>query len=176
MTVPSSSTPAPSGPAPALPRAASLTSFLGTTRTLTWVWVLLAGLVALIDLLEILLTIFALRFPLGGLEGLAYAVIWGVVDLFILARIGGWRSELERGRYAALQEPFLLWGILGTIFGILPGLLLLVAYVRVLPWSDEPAGSAGASSASPSATNPPPPPYGVSPSAPGGAATKAGEN
>ncbi len=140
----------------------NLVSFLGTTRTLTLIWVLLGALVALLDLLSIVLSLLALHFPGGGLGGLAYAVIWVLIDLMILSRIGGWTEQVRTARYQSLKEPLLLWGVLGLLFGVVPGILLLLVYVRVLPWSDGSSTppSADASSMGSSSTVPPPPPYG----------------
>ena len=144
----------------------NLVSFLGTTRTLTLIWVLLGALVALLNLLSIVLSILTLHFPGGGLGGLAYAVIWVLIDLMILPRLGGWTEQVRTARYQSLKEPLLLWGVLGLLFGVVPGILLLLVYVRVLPWSDgrSTGPSADASGAGSTSAVPPPPPYGGAPS------------
>jgi hypothetical protein len=152
------------GPAPGSVDHANVLSFLGATRTLTKVWVLVAGLVGLLDLLEILFSLLTLRFPAGGLEGLVYAVLWLGTDLLILGRMGAWEGLLERGAYQGLKEPLLLWGLLGTLFGVIPGLLLLWLYLRVLPWAD--AGGNAPRPRGGAPTVPPPPPYSPAPSSP----------
>ncbi len=111
-------------------------STLDVGRVLTKVWVLIGGLVALLNLVAIFLSLLTLTFPGGGLGGLIYAIIWIGVDLVILGFIGGWMSELSAGRYSTVKEPLLLWGFLGLIFGVVPGVILLIVYLRVMPWTD----------------------------------------
>ena len=129
--------PAPAG-APGTVEHSNLVSFLGATRTITKVWVLIGGLVALLNLLAILFAVLTLRFPGGGIGGLIYALLWIGVDLLMLERMGGWTALVAQGKYAALKEPLLLWGILSLIFGVVPGILVLLVYLRVLSWPDRP--------------------------------------
>ena len=148
------------GPPPGSVENANLVSFLGTTRTLTKVWVFVGGLVGLISVLGILFSLLTFRFPGPSVGGLIYAAIWVGVDLLILERAKSWSDHLAAGRYQVLKEPWLFWGILGLIFGVLPGVLLLVAYVRVLPWGDSLGGTSGGVPATgPAYPTPPPPPY-----------------
>ncbi len=131
------------GPAPGSVENANLVSLLGTTRTLTRIWMLVGLVVGLLSIISIVLSIIALHFYGGGVGGLVYAIIWVVVDLMLLDRIGGYHAHLSAGQYQSLKEPLLLWGILALVFGVLPGILLLLIYARVLPWPDyvPPAGS-----------------------------------
>ncbi len=143
------------GPSPGSVDHANLLSLLGTTRTLTRVWVLLGVLVGVLNLLAILFSILTFRFPGGGIGGLVYAAIWVGVDLLLLDRLNGWSALLAEGHYQALKEPFLLWGILGLLFGVIPGVLLLWLYLKVLPWPDHP-GPLGPGVAPPAGTVIPP--------------------
>ncbi len=143
-------------------------STLDVGRVLTKVWVLIGGLVALLNLVAIFLSLLTLTFPGGGLGGLIYAIIWIGVDLVILGLIGGWMSELSLGRYSTVKEPLLLWGFLGLIFGVVPGVILLIVYLRVMPWADS----------TPMAPVPPPPtsaprPASAPPAAPSAQAASA---
>ncbi len=116
-------------------------------------------LVGLLSVVTIVLSAIALHFYGGGIGGLVYALVWVVVDILLLDRIGGWLALLSAGRYSALKEPLLLWGILALIFGVVPGILLLLIYARILPWSDSGAPGATPPQASavvpPGAANPP---------------------
>ena len=135
---------------------ANALSFLGTCRTLTKVWVLLGALVGLLNVVGIIYSVFTLRFAGSAVGGLLYAAIWIMVDVMILGRIGAWTADVSRGEYQAVKEPLLLWGVLGLLFGVVPGVLLLIAYLRLLPWSN-PLGT-GRVSAPPPAAGPPIPP------------------
>ncbi len=164
MATPFPPPPPPSPPPPGAPGSVdhgNLVSFFGATRTITKVWVLIGALVALLSLLSIVLSLLVLHFPGGGIGGLVYAILWIGVDLLMLDRMGGWASQLAEGRYSALKEPLLLWGILSLIFGVVPGVMVLVVYARLLPWADRPAGFAEppipAGAAGPAAPGPFPP-------------------
>ena len=144
---------------------ANLVSLLGTTRTLTWIWVLVGLVVGLLSIISIVLSVIALHFYGGGIGGLVYAILWVVVDLMLLDRIGGYHAHLSAGQYQTLKEPLLLWGILALIFGVVPGVLLLLIYARILPWPD--FVGPGAAPIPPGAVSPPtaPPSSGAPPSA-----------
>ena len=147
---------------------ANVLSTLDVGRVLTKVWVLIGGLVALLNLVSIFLSLLTLTFPGGGLGGLIYAIIWIGVDLVILGLIGGWMSELSAGRYTTVKEPILLWGILGLIFGVVPGVILLLVYLRVMPWADSPPLAP-----TPPPPTPSPPPASAPPAAPPAQAASA---
>lgn len=155
----SSPLPPPVGPSPTATERANLLSFLGAARTLTKIWVLLGLLVGLLNVLAIVFAILALRFPGGGVGGLVYAVLWVGVDLILLDRMADWSRLVTESRFQSMKESLLVWGVLSLIFGVVPGILVLLAYVRVLPWSDPsgpggypepPAGASGGDSAPPS--------------------------
>lgn len=127
------------GPAPGSSANANLISHLGATRTVTKIWVVLGGIVVLVTLIGFFYAVFTLRFPGSSLGNLVYALIWIVVDLLVVERIDGWTKDISAGRYQAVKEPLLVWAILALIFGVVPGILLLIAYIRVLYWSDAPS-------------------------------------
>ena len=163
------SSPPSGGPAPGSVENANLVSLLGTTRTLTRIWVLVGLVVGLLSIVSIVLSVIALHFYGGGIGSLVYAILWVIVDLMLLDRIGGYHAHLSAGQYQALKEPLLLWGILALIFGVVPGVLLLLIYARVLPWPDHPGPGVSPPPGAvvpPGAVNPPasPPPGGAPPS------------
>ena len=144
-------------PPPQSVESANLASLLRTSASLTRVWALLGALVALLYLVEIVLALQRLRFAGGGVGGLAYAAIWVAIDVLLLAQLPRWTGDVTMGRYARLKEPLLLWGILALIFGIVPGILVLLAYLKVLPWTDAPAAASPEVVPPPGAVAGPPP-------------------
>ncbi len=140
-----------------------LLNFLHVARILSLVWMLLGGLVALIALLELVVSLVYLTPSPGSLLLFVYAALWGMTDLFIVNREPHWRARAEKGDFVGLHEDLLLWVVLGLIFGVVPGVILLVIYLRLDP-------KAGGDWATGTPSNPPttatsPPPY-APPSAP----------
>ncbi len=159
---------AAAAPPPESVEVGNLRSLLSTTRTLTWIWALIGLLVAILSLLSILVTLVTLRFPGGGIGSLVYAILWIVIDLLLLERMPSWNSQLGTGSYHDLKEPLLLWALLGLIFGVVPGVLLILVYLRILPWPNYRGAVAG-----PSVPSAIPPPGGPTPVPPPGASGEA---
>ncbi len=130
------SLPPPSSPAPV--DHSNVRDLLKVTKTLTLVWFFLGVILAIVSLVSIFFAILFFHFAGGAVEGFVYYVLWAGVDLLAYRKIPGWLALLESGRYGQVKEPLLLWGILATVFGILPGLLLLVVYLRIMPWAESP--------------------------------------
>lgn len=127
-------------------------SYLGLARILSVIWVLLGVLIAVVGLLGILLGLIYLHLSFGGVELVIYGGVTAVVNLFIHQKTPGWEAALGSGTGAPSGEDLLLWSVLGLLFGLVPGIFLLLAYLRL--------------SASTRASPPPPPPspppaYGV---------------
>lgn len=108
-----------------------LKNFLNVSRVITLLWLVIAGIVALVDVVLIIIGLLHLTFPTGDIFGLVYAVIWGLTDLLILGHFGHWNTLAEEGQLTTLQQDLLLWVILGIIFGVIPGLLLALIYLRL---------------------------------------------
>lgn len=108
-----------------------LREFLRVTRIVTLVWLLIAAVVALIEILSFVVSLLHLSFPGGAILGFVYAALWGFTDLMILGRFDDWSTLAQKGDYAELQRSLLLWVVLGVLFGLVPGLLLGIIYVRL---------------------------------------------
>jgi hypothetical protein len=72
-------------------------------------------------------------------------VVLGIVDVVIYAGLADVRDRVEDGEFLAARPATLMWGILGLFFGgIVPGLLLFVAYGELgVAARDEPGRGAG---------------------------------
>ncbi|MCI4319269.1 MAG: hypothetical protein L3K23_03940 [Thermoplasmata archaeon] len=109
----------------------------------------------------------------GYFVGFGYYGIMIVVNLLAFFQLGPMLTQFEQGQYVGLRERMVIWAILTLIFGVLVGILLLIAYVKLeevqragvvpMPAAPGPMASAPAYAASPYGT----PPY---PAAPGPAA------
>jgi hypothetical protein len=103
-------------PPPLPPEAESI-------RSLTKV----AGLITLIyGIIEIILGIVLLLFLIGIVP-----LISGIVDILIYTNCNDIIRTIERGDYVKAKEKTLTWMIIGFIIGgLLPGILLLLAYMK----------------------------------------------
>lgn len=128
----------------------------------------------------------------GYFVGFGYYAIMFVVNLIAFFQLGPMLTQFEQGQYAGLRERMIIWAILTLIFGVLVGILLLIAYFKLeevqrsgaamIPGATGPMASAPAYAApsyggpayspptapAPSAPAPPavPPPPPASPAAP----------
>lgn len=156
-----SSPPAPYANPQPPPWQGELRNFLKVTNTLSLVWVLVSGVLALIFLVYLVIDLFHFGFG-GDIIAFLYWGISALVSLFIHVESRGWISLAEAGQYQALRDRMLLWAILGLIFGVLLGLLLILIYLRL-----ESAGGGFLSGSQPQPPIPaqpaPPPVYGVPP-------------
>lgn len=149
----------PGSPPPSPPQREGTTALLRVTHTVTLVWILIGALVGLLALLGIVFALLAVHYPVGEIGTLVYAAVWIMVDMVILGRIGTWSNQIARGETGAVQEPLLLWGILALIFGVVPGILLLIVYVQIQPWAGgQNVPNGGTGPVSQATDNPPPPP------------------
>jgi uncharacterized membrane protein len=120
------------GAAPNAPRYPSPYWFIHVTQSLTKIWVVIGALVTLAALAETFL-------PQGGLAviWLIYGIVWVVADLVIIRKLSTtWPGYLERGQNRSLQGPLVGWGVLGLIFGGIPGFFLLMFWAttaRTMP-------------------------------------------
>lgn len=131
---------------------------------------LLGGLLFLITVVRALIALVLLVFPFGLAFWMIYYALWAFVSLLIFIQVPSWQSLASAGSYTGLQQKILLWAILGLIFGVILGLLLIVIYIRLGPpggglyFSQQGQGSGpspgNSSAASPLGSQPPQPPSG----------------
>ncbi len=116
---------------------------VGTIRTMLSVVRILALIGMVLTAIGAIGTIWALAVltsagygAYGAVGASVYAIYIVVVFLFLLfvyLRIGAIRDLVDAGRLAEAKERTLIWMILGFIFGILVGVLLLIAYIKFDP-------------------------------------------
>ena len=103
--------------------------YLSTLRPVSLAWALVGVFFFLLTAVGSLLS----PHPLGpGTWGvLAYDGVWVLVAVTFLARLPALRSAWDRKDLARIRETTLVWGILGLLFGVVLGLLVLVAFLHV---------------------------------------------
>ncbi|KQM11136.1 hypothetical protein AOA80_10265 [Methanomassiliicoccales archaeon RumEn M1] len=68
----------------------------------------------------------------GGYSIGAYAIIAALVNLLLYAMMPSTVfAPLDQGRFREASDRLLIWGVLGLLFGVLGGLVLLAAYVKL---------------------------------------------
>jgi hypothetical protein len=60
-----------------------------------------------------------------------YYVIMIVVSLLAYIQLGPMLAQFEQGQYAMVRDRLLIWAILTLIFGVIVGILLLIAYMKL---------------------------------------------
>ena len=121
---------------------------------------------------------------LGALIFAIWFVIWGVVAIVVYMQMKSIEAKVNAHQYEAAKSQTLIWMVLGFIFGILLGILLLIAYLKfdpVINWQRQqmggtpagyapqyaaPAYQAPPPAAPPMAAPAPPPPAPAAPAAP----------
>jgi hypothetical protein len=121
--------------------------FLSVTRIVALVWALIGAIIALVGLLNFFFGLFFLHFSGSAVFLFFYGALWMLTSIFIHTRAQSWISLAESGQYSVLRERILLWVVLGILFGVICGVLLLIVYLQT-----DMAESSG------SAPLPPPPP------------------
>jgi hypothetical protein len=153
----------PTGPPPsAEPRSRSaseesLGSALRLARSLGFLVAALAGLLFVLLLVLWVLGVVFRVYEVGPV-GVAYCFLSAGVNYLIGKEAGRFETLAARREYAGLRERLPLWAVLGLVFFVVEGLLLLFAYVK----ADE-LSSGGRSEGSPGpvplgGTPPSPPP------------------
>lgn len=115
----------------------SIRSLLSLARSLA---LLFAGLAALLFLVFLALSFIEAilgRGP-GDLVAVAYCLVSAAVNFFLWREVPNLQRFAAEGRYRALREPLLIRAILGLVFFVVVGVVLLLAWAKV----DLRAGSA----------------------------------
>jgi len=108
----------------------------------------------------------------GALIGAIWLVIGGVVAILVYMQMKSIEAKVNAHQYEAAKSQTLIWMIIGFIFGILLGVLLLIAYIKYDPlinWQRSQGGAAPAYAAPPPPGVPPPmvpPPPPMAPATP----------
>lgn len=130
--------PAPPAPAPEAvvppplpsPDEQTVLSTLDLARTLGLVFALLAGLLFLLLLvLGIVRAVFGGGF--GGFVGAGYCLVSAVVNFLIAREMPALRPLVGGRQYAVARDRLLVWTILGFLFFVVEGIVLLVAWLKL---------------------------------------------
>ena len=122
------SAPGPAPPSSSIPDP-SLRTLLSVSKSLALAFALIAGLLFLLFLVFSLLDVVFGRGP-GDLVAAAYCLASAVVNYLLWQQVPRFERLAADGQYLALREPLLVWGVVGVIFFVVVGVLLLVAWIR----------------------------------------------
>ncbi len=147
-----------SGPVSAVPSEdPTIRSLFELARPLALILALVAGLLFLVSAV-----LFVIRTAVGVFSspfGAVYWLITAIVNYLIWKELPALQALAAQRQYAALKERMLLWAILGVIFFLIEGVLLLLVYLKVETSLSGPAqGAPPAGSGGSSTTAPVPPP------------------
>lgn len=99
------------------------------SRSLAFILALLAGLLFLLFLAFTLLDVVLGRGP-GDLVAAVYCLASAAVDFVLWRELPGLERMAAARRYAELRQHLLVWAILGLLFFVVVGVLLLVAWLK----------------------------------------------
>jgi hypothetical protein len=122
--------PAGGGSVRSLPPDESVRTLLSASRTLALLLALVAGLLFLILLAFTVLDVVFGR-GAGDIVGAVYCLASAAVNYVLWREIPRLEQLAAGGQYPALRDSLLIWGILGLVFFVVVGVLLLVAWIRV---------------------------------------------
>jgi hypothetical protein len=131
---PSAGSPPPGGPPP----DESIRALLSISRSLALVFAILAGLLFLLFLAFTVLDVVFGR-GAGDLVTAVYCLASAAVNFVLWREIPRLELLAAARQYAALREHLLIWAVLGVIFFVVVGVLLLIAWVRAELLATSPA-------------------------------------
>ncbi len=120
----------PPSPAPRPPFSdETLRSTLRLARSLGFVIAFLAGLLFLL-LLVVWFVGLLLGFYAAGLAGAVYCFLSAVVNYFLWEELPSLQRLVEERQYAVVQDRLVLWMVLGLLFFVVEGVVLVFAYLE----------------------------------------------
>ena len=153
-------------PAPTYPEDGTVRSLLALARPVALVLAALAGLLFLITF-----ALFVVRTALGFFSSPLGALYWlasAIVNYLLWRELPAFEALAAQRQYGPLKDRMILWAILGLVFFVVEGVLLLVVYLRLetmpAPSTAPPSGGVSTGAA----------PAGPTPSAPGPFCTNCG--
>gem|GEM_PF-349455 len=81
---------------------------------------------------------------IGALIGAIWIVIGGVVAIIVYMQMNSIEAKVNDHQYEAAKSQTLIWMVLGFIFGILLGIILLIAWLKfdpVIAWQRNQGGA-----------------------------------
>ena len=128
------------------PELTSVKSLLNVTKILCLIfWIL--GILWILDAIYTATVLSSIG--LGGFvyAGVAYPVLFTILNLLIWMQIPPIEACVNTGQFSRAKEKTLLWAILGFIAGLIPGILLIIAYTKydnLVAWRSPMMGQPGA--------------------------------
>jgi hypothetical protein len=110
----------------------SLKSILNIARILALVFLIIFILVAIAQIL-VLVALASLGFVGFAVVGAIFPILAFVISLLIWMQISEIKRLVDAGQYDAAKSKTLIWMILGFIFGVILGIILLIAYLKFDP-------------------------------------------
>lgn len=104
-------------------------SLLALARPVALLLAALAGLLFLITF-----ALFVVRTALGFFSSPLGALYWlasAIVNYLLWRELPAFEALAAQRRYAALKDRLVLWAILGLVFFVIEGVVLLVVYLRL---------------------------------------------
>ena len=120
-------TPPPSGGGP--PPDESVRVVLAVSRTLALVFAIVAGLLFLVFLAFAIFDLILGR-GAGNVVLAVYCLASAAVSFVLWREIPGLERLATARQYAALRDQILVWAILGIVFFVVVGVLLLVVWIK----------------------------------------------
>ncbi|HYA11204.1 MAG TPA: hypothetical protein VEH10_06010 [Thermoplasmata archaeon] len=105
-------------------------ALLSLSRSLAFLFALVAGLLFLVFLAFAVLDLVLGR-GAGDIVPAVYCLASAAVNYVLWREIPRLEQVAAARQYAALREQMVVWAVLGIIFFVVVGVLLLVAWVKV---------------------------------------------
>jgi hypothetical protein len=117
-------------PAPGPGQDESVRVLLSVSRSLALVFAILAGILFLVFLAFTLLDVVLGR-GAGDLISAVYCLASAAVNFVIWRELPRLEQLAASRQYGQLRDQLLIWAVLGIIFFVVVGVLLLIAWVKV---------------------------------------------
>jgi hypothetical protein len=111
------------------PADESIRTLLSASRTLALLFALLAGVLFLVFLAFAFLDLFLGR-GAGDIIWAVYSLASAAVNYLLWREIPRLEQLAAARQYAALRDQTVVWAVLGVVFFVLVGVLLLVVWMR----------------------------------------------
>lgn len=80
----------------------------------------------------ILLILGVLSLVVGAYGGAAYLLVSAIIDLVVVVLLKNTVFDaIDQGRFNEASDRLLIWGVVGLIFGVLPGIFMIIAFIRI---------------------------------------------
>ncbi|MGP8077601.1 MAG: hypothetical protein ACLQD8_01460 [Thermoplasmata archaeon] len=120
----------PAPPVPSSPDELTVLSGLDLARTLGLLLALVAGLLFLV-LLSLGIVRAFLGTGFGGFVGAGYCLVSAVVNYLIWRELPSIGPLVSQRQYSVARDRLLVWMVLGLLFFVVDGIVLLIAWLKL---------------------------------------------